>query len=177
MKHGKLVATKAREEGSLANTVAQPLSHDPEIGIAYRMALCFIERLEVIEVDHEESEAFIACTRRFLGDFELTHERGAVGKISQGVILGDVGDTRFSIARASDVGTDAAPAAIGGGLSAQGPPHVTRAYRDPQRLAAERRAVLQKLLQVVHRFWREKGKEAAAIQVMMRKSGCINETL
>jgi hypothetical protein len=52
------------------------------------VALRIVERLEVVEVDDEQGEAFAVGFGRFLRDLELAHQHGAVRKVGQAVIFG-----------------------------------------------------------------------------------------
>ncbi len=63
-----------------------------------------------------------------------------LAKIGKAVVFGDVGDTRFGVARTRDVGADAAPAAVCGRLGRDRPPAF--AHRRSERAALHREGFL-----------------------------------
>ena len=177
LQHGELVAAQTRQERRLADAVAKALRNDLEIGVADGMALRIVQRLEVVEVDHEQRKPFCAVLGGFLRHLELPHQHGAVGQIGKAVVFRNVGDARFCIARAGDVRAYAAPAAVGRGLCAHRPPGFTRADRDTQDFVAERLPAFQQVLQLMDGLRREQRQKAAAFQFVMRQACRIDEPL
>ncbi len=175
LQDGEFVAAKAGEEGVGADTIAQALGHDLEEGVARRVALGVVQRLEVVEVDHEQGERLAARFGGFLRDFKLADQHGAVWKVGQAVVFGRVGDQCLGIARAGDVGAHAAPAAIGGGLAADRPPAFARADGHAQNFVAERLALFQDHIEHLGGFSGEQRQQAAALEDFGREPGRIDK--
>ena len=84
-----------------------------QIGVAGRVAHRVVDGLEIVEVDAEQREGLdCAAAQSVCGKLQCLHQHRAVGQVCQPVELGEVGDARFGVARARDVGTDAAIAAV-----------------------------------------------------------------
>ena len=155
LQHGELITTQSGEEGVAADAIAQAFGDDFQIGVAGRVTLRIVERLEVVEVDDEEGKAFAGGAGGFLRVLQLAHQHGAVGEVGQRIVFGDVGNAGFGVAGARHVGADAAPATIGGWLAAGGPPGFAAADGDAEHFVLERFAIAQKIIEAMDRLRRE----------------------
>ena len=176
----EFISAQPRDHRARGHAFLEPPGGLFQRGVAARMAERIVHILEVIEIDPEDRHRVVG-----LAPLERAGERGgeqrAIGQVGQHVVMGHVIDLVLRLARAGDIGHEAAPVAAGavagGDLAGRDRPPALLAA-DPQRHdeAAEILVLPAHLAQFVP-FGRivEQVEQLHALQLRRRAPGGVAE--
>ena len=113
--NGKFIAAKAGDDIVRPDAATEPVGHSFEQGVANRMPERVVDLLELIEVQHQDGDAAVPCSRGANSIVQALPEEHAVGQIRERIVRGQVSDARLGALPSvmSSVVATQAPSAIG----------------------------------------------------------------